>query len=62
MERHRSMFHTKIQNKAPEKELNKTETSNLPDTEFKTLVLTMLNKLRGRIDEIVRTLTKRFKT
>ena len=28
------------------------ETSNLPDAEFKTLIIRMLNKLRGRIDEL----------
>ena len=28
------------------------ETSNLPDAEFKTLVIRMLNELRGRVDEL----------
>ena len=28
------------------------ETSNLPDAEFKTLVIKMLNELRGRVDEL----------
>ena len=28
------------------------EASNLPDTEFKTLVIRMLNELRGKIDEL----------
>ena len=36
----------KEQNKTPEKELNETEITNLPDTEFKqTLVIKMLKKL-----------------
>ena len=35
----------KQQNKTPEKELNKMETSNLLDTEFKTLVTRMLSDL-----------------
>ena len=35
----------KEQNKTPEKELNKMETSNLLGAEFKTLVMRMLNKL-----------------
>lgn len=38
----------KEQDKTPEEELNKMETSHLPNAEFKTLVITMLNKLRGR--------------
>ena len=36
----------KEQNKIPEKELNKMETSNLPGAEFKTLVIRMFNELR----------------
>ena len=28
------------------------ETNNLPDSEFKTLVIRMLSELRGRVDEI----------
>ena len=42
----------KEQNKTPEKERNKMETSNLPDAEFKTLIVRMLNELRGRTDEV----------
>ena len=33
------------QNKTPEKELNKMETNNLQDAEFKKLVIRMLNEL-----------------
>ena len=40
------------QNKAPEKELDKMETSNLSDVELKTLVIRILNELRGRVDEL----------
>ena len=40
----------KEQNKAPGKGLNKMETSNLSDGEFKTLVIRMLSGLRGRTD------------
>ena len=42
----------KEQNKTPEKELIKMETSNLLDAEFKTLVLRMLSELRGRVEEL----------
>ena len=28
------------------------ETNNLPDSEFKTLVIRMLNELKGRIGEL----------
>ena len=36
----------KEENKTPEKELNEMEASNLPYTEFKILVIRMLNELR----------------
>ena len=35
----------KEQIKTPGKELNKTETANLPDAEFKTLLIRMLREL-----------------
>ena len=53
MGRQRNISHRKEHNKAPEKELNDMETSNLPDTEFKTLVTRMLRELRERVDEII---------
>ena len=39
------MAQMKEQNKSPEKELNKMEASNVPDAEFKTLVIRMLKEL-----------------
>ena len=45
MRRQRNMAQMKEQNKSPEKELNKMEASNVPDAEFKTLVIRMLNAL-----------------
>ena len=41
----------KEQNKSLEKEINKMETSNLLDVEFKTLVIRMLNELKGKVDK-----------
>ena len=34
------------------KKLNKMETRNVTDAEFKALVIRMLNELRGRVDEL----------
>ena len=45
MRRQRNMAQMKDQIKIPEKELNKTEISNLSDAEFKTLVIRMLKNL-----------------
>ena len=39
------MAQSKEQNKTPEKELNKMEITNLSDTEFTTLVISMLKEL-----------------
>ena len=44
--RERNMAQMKEQIKTPEKEVNKMETSNLLDAEFKTLFIRMLNELR----------------
>ena len=38
--------------KIPEKELNKMEISNLPDAEFKTLVIRMLRELTEDLNSI----------
>ena len=45
----------KEQNKTPEKELNKMDTSNLSDAEFKTLVIRMLKILSGYFNSIKKT-------
>ena len=50
--RQRNMAQMKEYNKTPQKELNKMETSNPLDAEFKTLVERMLNELRGRAGEL----------
>ena len=38
------------------------ESSNLTDTEFKTLVIKMLNKLRGSVDEFRENFNKEIKS
>ena len=52
MRRQRNRSQVKEHNEIPEKEPNKMETSTPPDTEFKTLILRMLNELRWRVDEL----------
>ena len=47
----------KRKNKTPEKELNKMETHNLPEAEFKTLVIRTLDELR-RVDEFSKNFNK----
>ena len=45
MRRQRNMAQMKKQNKTPEKELNETEITNLPDAVFKTMLVGMLKEL-----------------
>ena len=52
MKRQRNMAQMKEQDKTPEKELNKMETSKLLDAEFKTLVIRMFNGLSENLNSI----------
>ena len=45
------MFQMKEQDKSPEEELSKVEISNLPDKEFKVMIIKMLNELGRRMNE-----------
>ena len=58
MKRKRNMAQTKEQNKTPEKELNEMELANLPDAEFKTLVIRMPKELIGCLKSIKKTQAK----
>ena len=59
MSRQKNMSQMKEQNKTPEKELNKIETINLPEAEFKTLVIRMLSELRERVEGLSENFNKR---
>ena len=52
MRRQGNMAQMKGQIKTPGKELNKMETSNLSNAEFKTLVMKMLKKLSENFNNI----------
>ena len=52
MKRQRNIGQMKEQIKTPEKELNKKETSNLLNVEFKTLVISLLNGLNENLKSI----------
>ena len=55
MKKQKNVAQMKEQNKTPEKEVNKMEISNLSDTEFKTLVIRMLEELIGYFNSIKKT-------
>ena len=50
MRKHRNFFQLTEQEKPPEKTTNETKIYNLPDKEFKALVIRMLTELGKRID------------
>ena len=52
MRKQRNVAQIKKQNKTPIKELNQMEISNLSDAQFKTLVIRMLQELRGYFNGI----------
>ena len=52
MRRQGNMAQMKEQTKIPEKELNSMEINNLPDVEFKTLVISMLKELSEDLNSI----------
>ena len=55
------MAQMKEQIKIPEKELNKMEISNLPDAEFKTLVIRVLKELSEDLSSIKKKILSEIK-
>ena len=53
----RNMPQVKEKENSPE-ELNAMEANNIPDTEFKVIVVKMLKELRGRMNELSENLNK----
>lgn len=56
------MFQLKEQDKPQEKKLDVMETSNIPDKDFKVMVIKMLTKLERRMDQHSENFNKRWKT
>ena len=50
MKKQRNIFKMTKQDQTPEKNLNETEISNLPDKVFKVVVIKMLIELKRRMD------------
>lgn len=65
MRQQRNMSQMKGQKKTPQKELNETVASNLPDTKFKTLAMSVLkehSECFGRGTESIKRTRKPLKT
>ena len=50
MRQQRNMFQTKEQDKTPEEQLSKLEIGNLPEKEFKVMIVKMIQELGKRMD------------
>ena len=52
------MYQMKEQDKIPEKQLNEVEIGNVPEKEFRIMIVKMIQDLRIRIDEMQETFNK----
>ena len=50
MKRQRAMYQMKEQDKTPEKQLNEGEIGNLPEKEFRIMIVKMIQDLRKRME------------
>ena len=50
MKRQRATYQMKEQNKTPEKQLNEVEIGNLPEKEFRIMIVKMIQDLRKRME------------
>ena len=50
MKRRRAVYQVKEQDKTPEKQLNEEEIGNLPEKEFRVMIVKMIQDLRKRME------------
>ena len=62
MKRQRAMYQMKEQDKTPEKQVNEVEISNLPEKEFRIMIVQMIqdlgNKMEAKIEKMQETFNK----
>ena len=58
MKRQRTLFQMKGQDKTPEKEINEVEIGNLPEKEFRIMIVKMIQDLRKRMEKMQELFTK----
>ena len=54
------MYQMKEQHKTPEKQLNEVETGNLPEKEFRIMVVKMIQDLRKRMEGKIEKMQETF--
>ena len=60
MKRQRTMYQMKEQDKTPEKQLNEVETGNLPEKEFRIMIVKMIQDLGKRMEAKVEKMQEMF--
>ena len=60
MKRQRAMYQMKEQDKPPEKQLNEVEIDNLPEKEFRIMIVKMIQDLRKRMEAKIKKMQKMF--
>ena len=60
MKRQRAMYQMKEQDITPEKQLNEVEIGNLPEKEFRILIVTMIQDLRNRMETKIEKMQEMF--
>ena len=58
MKRQRAMYQMKEQDKTPEKQLNKVDIGNLPEKEFRIMIVKMIQDLGKRMEAEIETMQK----
>ena len=58
MKRQRTLFQIKGQDKTPEKQINEVEIGNLPEKEFRIMIVKMIQDLRKRMEKMQEMFTK----
>ena len=58
VKRQRTLFQMKGQDKTPEKQINEVEIGNLPEKEFRIIIVKMIQDLRKRMKKMQEMFTK----
>ena len=60
MKRQRAIYQMKEQDKTPEKQLNEVEIGNLPEKEFRIMIVKMIQDLRKRMEAKIEKMQEMF--
>ena len=61
MKRQRTIYQTKEQDKTPEKQLNEVEIGNLPEKEFRIMIVKMIQDFGKRMEAKIKKMQEMFK-